>query len=120
MADAGTSGSKRSSLRFSGFNRPLTFKTDYDDGTAQLVNISNSGCAIHQVKPELQLEQKLLLSLVLDQPEKPLFIRAVVIRTDNSSFGLQFKHIEEDIKRRIVRFFAKETRRLKSESPPSL
>ncbi|SHO46395.1 PilZ domain-containing protein [Desulfopila aestuarii] len=115
MADAGITGSKRSALRFAGYDRPMTFRTDYDDGTAQLVNISTSGCAIHRATPELEVEQKILLTFELDRPSNPLNIRAVVIRIDGGNIALQFQHIDENIKRRIVRFFAKETRRQKSE-----
>ena len=118
MADAVMAGSKRSALRFSGYDRPVTFKTDYDDGKARLVNISTSGCAMRRVVPELHPEQKLLLSIELDTPGKPLDIRAVVIRIEPEIFCLQFQHVEESIKRRIVRFFAQETRRRKNEPTP--
>lgn len=115
MADAGTTGSKRSALRFTGYNRPLTFRTDYDDGAAQLVNISTSGCAIHQATLKLEVAQKVLLVLELDSPSKPLHIRAVVMRVEGESIALQFQHTDENTKRRIVRFFVKDTRRHKSE-----
>jgi len=116
MADAATTGSKRSALRFSGFDRPVTFRTDYDDGAAQLVNISTSGCAIHRATQELEVAQKVLLTFELDSPSNPLHIRAVVIRNEADNIALQFQNSDENIKRRIVRFFAKETRRQKSES----
>lgn len=115
MADTGTTGSKRSALRFAGYDRPITFRTDYDDGAAQLFNISTSGCAIHHVTLELEIEQKVLLALELDGSSNPLHIRAVVIRIEDGNIALQFQHTDENIKRRIVRFFAQETRLRKSE-----
>jgi len=115
MADAATTGSKRSALRFAGYDRPITFRTDYDDGAAQLFNISTSGCAIHHATLQLEVEQKVLLALKLDNPSNPLYIRAVVIRIEDGKVALQFQHTDENIKRRIVRFFAKETRLRKSE-----
>jgi len=113
MADTATTGSRRSALRFSGYDRAITYLTDYDEGQALLVNISTSGCAIYQASAELYVDQKLLVCLMLDNPEKPLYVRAVVIRAEGGSYGLQFQHIEENSKRRIIRFFARETRRRK-------
>jgi len=114
MADSGTHGSRRSALRFAGYDRSIAFRTDYDDGTAQLTNISTSGCAIHHASLELEIEQQVLLTLELDSPSNPLSIRGVVIRIEGGNIALQFKHTDENIKRRIVRFFAKETRLRKS------
>lgn len=97
----------------------LSFKTDYDDGEALLVNISTSGCAIRDARPALQTEQKVLVSLALDNPNNPVFIRAHVIRAEGSGYGLQFHHLEENVKRRLVRFFARETRLHKSVISPA-
>jgi hypothetical protein len=117
MADEGIQVSKRSALRFAGHDRPITFRTDYDDGTAQLLNISTSGCAIHHVTLELEVAQKVLLVLELDSPLNPLYIRAIVNRLeDGGTIALVFKHTDEDIKLQIVRFFAKEARRRKSRT----
>lgn len=114
MADAGTHGSRRSALRFAGYDRSITFRTDYEDGTAQLTNISTSGCAMHHASLELEIKQPVLLTIELDSPSTPLSIRGVVIRIEGSNIALQFKNIDENIKRRIVRFFAKQTRLRKS------
>lgn len=117
MADAVPTSSRRSALRFRGYDRPVTFKTDYDDGEARLVNVSTSGCAIQQPTLELQMEQRLLLSLELDGPDKTIHIRAIVIRLEPELVCLQFQHVEDNTKRRLVRFLAQETRRRKNAQP---
>jgi len=114
MADAGTYITRRSALRFEGYELPVTFRTDYDDGTAQLRNISTSGCALHNVDVDLEVGQKVLLALALDSPAKPLSISAAVMRIDGGSIALEFRHIDDNSKRRIVLFFARETRLRKS------
>lgn len=117
MEETMPTGSKRSALRFAGFDRLISFRTDYDDGEARLVNISSSGCAIHQATLPLAVNQKLLVMLVLDSPGNPLHIRAVVIRVDDGNYGLQFQHVEEHLKRKLIRFFARQTREKKGEQP---
>jgi c-di-GMP-binding flagellar brake protein YcgR len=117
MEEAAPTGSKRSALRFAGFDRLITFRTDYDEGEARLVNISTSGCAIHQASLPLEVNQKLLVSLVLDSPSNPLHIRSMVIRANDGNYGLQFQHVEENVKRKLIRFFARETREKKGEQP---
>lgn len=113
MADAASTTSQRGALRFPGGNRLLNYKTDYEDGEARLVNISRSGCAISEATTELQIGQKILITLNLDAPEKQLQIQAAVLRVQADGIALRFLHPEEKTTRHLLRFFAKENRRQK-------
>lgn len=115
MADSENINSKRTALRWSGLNRQLTYKTDYEDGEARLVNISTSGCAISNTTTELRIDQKILLTITLDAPEQQIQTRALVIRKETEGFGLQFLHLAENIKQQLFRYFAIENRRMKSK-----
>ncbi len=115
-SDNNTSSSKRTALRWSGFNKPLTYKTDYDDGEAQLVNISTSGCAIRSVTTELHIDQKILITISLDTPEQQVQTQARVIREEGKEFGLQFLLLDEDAKQQLFRYLAQENRRQKTTS----
>lgn len=115
MVNTETTTSKRGALRFSGYDRRLTYKTNYEDGEARILNISTSGCAISGNTTSLDLNEKVLLSLPLDKPDELVQIRAKVIRVDADNFGLQFIHLEDATKQRLIHFFAKENRRRKSQ-----
>lgn len=115
MATNETTTSKRGALRFSGFDRPLTYKTDFEDGEARLVNISSNGCAITGATTPLMADDKLLLALPLDDPESPVQIKAKVIRSESDNFGLHFLSLPEDLKQQLTIFFAKENRLRKAK-----
>ncbi|MFV0438121.1 MAG: PilZ domain-containing protein [Desulfopila sp.] len=111
MADEALRSSRRSALRFPGNDRPVFFRTDYEEGESRLVNISTGGCAMQKPTLELQKEQKVLLSLELDEPGQMVDFQAVVVRLNAELVSLQFLHVEEDIRRRLVLFFAREANR---------
>jgi c-di-GMP-binding flagellar brake protein YcgR len=116
MAAKETTTSKRGALRLSGYDRPLSYRTDYDDGEARLVNISTSGCAIYKTSTELADNDKILISFALEDPKAPVQIQATVIRAEGEGYGLQFLHVEDDLKGRLIRFFAQENRRQKRDT----
>lgn len=118
MAGAESTTSQRGALRFPGGDRLLNYTTDYEDGEARLVNISRSGCAISKATTDLQLGQKLLITLHLEEPEKQLQIQAAVLRVQTDGIALQFLHLEEKTTRHLLRFFAKENRRQKHDPAP--
>lgn len=115
MADSGNTSSQRGALRFPGGARLLNYKTDYEDGEARLLNISRSGCAISEATTELHIGQKILIILNLEEPEKQLQLQAAILRVQTEGIALQFLHLEEKTTRRLLRFFAKETRRQKND-----
>ncbi len=102
--------SKRGALRLSGLNRPLDYKTEFEEGTARLLDISTEGCAIHEASEELSVGEKILLSFTLEDPEKIIELQAVVVRTIENGYGLRFRCIEEHMKHRILLFFTRENR----------
>lgn len=113
--------SKRRALRFSGYNRPVRYRTDYEDGEARLLNISTNGCAIGNITAELSVDEKILLIMELADPEDQVQIQAVVVRADeNGSAGLKFIRVNDELKHRILHFYANETRRRTNETatPP--
>lgn len=120
MSAIQTTTSKRDVLRFSGYRKSLSYKTDYEDGEAQLVNISTGGCAISDATIELTVDEKLLISFALENPEKLVEIQAVVVWADTDVFGLKFQHMEGSLKHRILRFFAQENRRQKNRNSNTL
>lgn len=111
--------SKRSALRFPGYDRHLTFKTDYEDGEAALVNISSSGCMIRNPSCKLQLNQKILLTIALDEADNAIQIQALVKREDMGNFGLHFRLTDDQLKQQLARFFAQEHRRRRDSSSPA-
>lgn len=113
MASSETTSSQRGALRFPGGDRLLNYITDYENGEARLVNISTSGCAISEATTELIPDQKILVTLNLEEPVKQLQVQAAVIRVQEDGVALRFLHLEEKTKRHLIRFFAKENRRQK-------
>lgn len=104
--------SKRSALRFSGYSRTVRYRTDYEDGEAKLLNISTNGCALTNITTELSVGEKVLFIIELANAEDQLQIQALVIRSgDGSSAALQFLRINDEVKHRILHFFANEIRR---------
>lgn len=80
-----------------------------------MLNISRSGCAISEATTELHIGQKILIILNLEEPEKQLQLQAAILRVQTEGIALQFLHLEEKTTRRLLRFFAKETRRQKND-----
>ncbi len=100
------SGTKRGSLRFNVRSYSLRYKTEFDDGGGEVVNISTGGCALKNVDVPLSLHEKVLLLLPLDEGGKELEIGATVIRVEEDSLALQFSNISEESKQQIVKLFA--------------
>jgi c-di-GMP-binding flagellar brake protein YcgR len=102
--------SKRSALRFDGYNKPIRYKTEYEDGHAVIVNISTGGCALDQATVELTERERILLTLTFDNPDDIVEIQALVLRSDGERAGLKFQRVSEVNKQRILHFFVSQTR----------
>lgn len=102
--------SKRDALRFDGFMRPVRYKTEFEDGQANIVNISTGGCALDQVTVELTERERVLLTITLDSPDDTIDIQAMAIRSDGETSGLKFQRVSEENKQRILHFFASQAR----------
>lgn len=114
MSQTTTVTSKREALRFPGNDRIITFRTDYEEGEGALLNISNSGCALHRLTVPLEHNEKVLLLLQLDEDQPPTEIMAKVIRQESEITGLHFLNTKDDFRQKLVHFFAKEQRRQES------
>ena len=108
------SGSKRLSLRFKAGGHKLCFKTEYEDGTGKLENISAGGCALVEVDIPLTINERILLIIDLDNKDDKIEVGARVVRGEDSRFAVQFTDISEENKQRIVKHFASVQRRQKS------
>ena len=98
--------SRRKIFRFGNFQVPVTFKTAYNDGTAQLVNISTGGCSLKNVSPELELGETVLLSIDIDNQEAPIEARGAVLRFDGKKVAIQFNLISDGSRNLIRTHFA--------------
>ncbi len=102
--------SRRLSLRFKCNDYPVTYKTEFENGEATLINISTSGAALAGVSLPLSVDEKILLSLELFNTEKPEEIQAIVVRTEEGQYSVQFRGITSEIKREILKFFIQKNR----------
>ncbi len=100
------SGSKRLSLRFNAGGHTLRYKTEFEDGTGVIENISAGGCALKTVDIALVLHEKILLLLSVDPQEEVVEIGAQVVRVEDDSIAVQFTDISEEKKQQIVKYFA--------------
>lgn len=105
--------SKRASLRFSVDSYRLRYKTEFEDGTAYLDNISAGGCAMREVSAAVELHEKILLILLCENDEQ-IEIGGVVVRVVDNGAAVRFTQLSESNKQKIVVFFAKLQRRQKT------
>ncbi len=102
--------SRRSSLRFFGDKHPVTYKTEFEEGSATLANISTSGAALEEATPALTMNEKILLNLELFDTENPVEIQAIVVRSEAKLHFVQFMGITSEVKREILKFFVHRAR----------
>ncbi len=106
MANGKMQRSKRKSLRFTGYNYSIILKNAFDDARAEIVNISANGCALSGVTIGLELHEKVLLIIPLDE-ETEVEVGAYVIRMVDDSVAVKFIEIEDEARHRLVVHFAK-------------
>jgi len=97
------------SLRFSIGEYTVKFKTEYEDGTAKLENISGGGCAMCNLDVKVQQHEKILL-IVSCNDENPIEIGGTVLRVHDKYAAVQFTQLSEDNKQRLIKFFAQKQR----------
>jgi len=97
--------SKRMSLRFAVADYKLRYKTEFEDGTARLSNISAGGCALCDLNVTVSLHEKILLVLDCDD-EQQIEIGCVVVRVVQGTAAVRFTQLSEDHKQKIVVYFA--------------
>ncbi len=108
MTESNT-GTKRLAYRFTGDGHILRYKTEFEDGEANVVNVSKGGCGLNKVTVLLSKAEKILILLQLDEAE-PLEISARVARIEDDFVAVQFLSISEEAKHQIVKYFAKKHR----------
>lgn len=98
--------SKRSALRYGCENELISLKNAYDEGEAQLANISTDGCAFLKASLALEVGEKILVSMVLGDNYK-FEARAVVVRMDQLCTAVQFDLVEPKCQSRLRQHFRK-------------
>lgn len=92
--------------------RKVRYKTAYEEGEAQLTNISTDGCAVDSASLPLFLDDEALVIIDIEGEEQNLEAKGIVVRAEGAAFAVRFIRIESSSKRFIRTFFAKESRKL--------
>jgi hypothetical protein len=87
--------SKRKSLRFKLPNKKITYMAKGHLGRATLQNISTSGCFITNNTTELERDDQILIVIELTECDKPLELKAIVVRVGDKDFSVKFTDIDE-------------------------
>jgi c-di-GMP-binding flagellar brake protein YcgR len=103
--------SKRKSLRFNCKRRTVNIKTAFEEGSAVLVNISTSGCALVESTLQPEVEEPLFISFNLQEEDGLVEVRAKVLR-QYPELAVQFTRIEPETESLILKFFVAESRAL--------
>ncbi len=103
-------GSKRQALRFIGNAHPVCFKTEFENGHGVVADISGRGCAIAASSLPLARREKILIIMDLEDADDIIEIGARVVRDDGGNIGVQFIHLSDDNRQRIVKYFAAKQR----------
>jgi len=104
------SGSKRLALRFPVQAHPLRYKTEFEDGSAVIENVSSGGCAIAELTLPLALHEKVLVIFDLEKDGDVMEIAARVVRVEKRYVALRFFALDEAKCKRMVTFFAQKRR----------
>ena len=87
--------SKREALRFKLPNKKITYMAKGHLGKATLQNISSTGCRVTNNTTELVKKDQVLIVIELAECEKPLELKAIVVRAGAEGFSAQFFDIDE-------------------------
>jgi c-di-GMP-binding flagellar brake protein YcgR len=110
--------SKRKSLRFNCQRRTVNLRTAFEEGSAVLLNISTSGCAMTESTLTPELEENVFISFDLPGENGLVEMRAKVLRIE-PQLAVQFNRIEPETESLILKFFAAESRTLTNEKSAS-
>jgi len=102
--------SRRKEFRYSKFKIPVSFKTAYEEGNAQLVNISTGGCSLKDVSPCMTHKETFLLTIAPDDIERPIEAKALVLRVKGDTVAAKFIIIAPSSQNLLRSYFAKKTR----------
>ncbi len=102
--------SKRTALRFKLANKPITYMANGQLGKAILQNISTSGCAVIKSSTQLTKNDQVLIVIELTESDRPLELKARVMRTGEAAFSVQFTDLEENFVSHFSTMLATELR----------
>lgn len=102
--------SKRQALRFSAAGHPVDYRTEFENGRGIIENVSSGGCALSSLTIKLNLQEKILIILKLDENEDAFEIGARVLRIEDNHVALQFTDIDEYKSEQLVKYFARKQR----------
>jgi hypothetical protein len=107
--------SKRAALRFKLAEKPITYMANGQLGQAILQNISTSGCAVTKSSTQLTKNDQVLIVIELTECERPLELKARVMRAGDAAFSVQFTDLEESFVSHFSTMLATELRHCRSE-----
>jgi hypothetical protein len=102
--------SRRTAFRFNLANKKLTYMANGRMGRAILQNISTSGCFAKNNDTELVVNEQILIVIELEVCDKPLELKAKVVRIGAGGFSAEFTHIEESFQTEFSTMLATEQR----------
>jgi hypothetical protein len=103
--------SKRSALRFPCDHQLVSYKTAYDTGEAQLINISTAGCILFELTMPLSMQEKILVSIAFPEEDYMFQAQGVVVRIENDSTAISFTLVEPEDQAQLRRYFSRQMRR---------
>lgn len=105
-----TKKSRRTALRFKLENKKITYLANGRMGRATLQNISTSGCFATKNNTDLAVNDQILIVVELEIRDKPLELKAKVVRIGDGGFSAQFTHIDESFQTELSTLLAAENR----------
>jgi len=105
-----TKSSRRTAFRFKLANKNLTYMANGQMGRATLQNISTSGFFATKNNTELAVNDQVLIVIELAMRDKPLELKAKVVRIGDGGFSAEFTHIEDSFQTEFATMLATEHR----------
>lgn len=105
-----TKSSRRTAFRFKLANKNLTYMANGQMGRATLQNISTSGFFATKNNTELAVNDQVLIVIELAMRDKPLELKAKVVRIGDGGFSAKFTHIEDTFQTEFATMLATEHR----------
>lgn len=103
--------SKRAALRFPCDNQLVSYKTAYDTGEGQLINISTAGCVFFELTMPLTVQQKILVSIAFPDEAYTFQAQGVVVRVEKIRTAISFTLVEAEDQAQLRRYFSRQMRR---------
>ncbi len=108
--DSKRKSSRRNALRWCCNKHSVKYKTEYDEGKGDLINISSGGCFFESVTLPLSVQEKVFISIKLDEEQDTVEAKAVVVRAKEDKYAVKFILIELDTQNQIRAYFTQQLR----------